>query len=192
MRMPNPRVLVAVVMCTVAACGGAADGESDAALQGPPTRVRDTTGAEFTLVAGDPRALQSVDALSTECGDKHLDTFELVTGDTGFALVCALDPSVQRPADYLCRTVACSQASACPTGLSCEQGLCRCTAETCESRPAGEKIHSLELMARCLHDKPRPARCLDAYTDPSWALVSQTLLDHCDSESLCTVPEACR
>ncbi len=183
--------LRACLMPLAIACSEASGGRDDADAGGAPTRVRDTTGARFEFVAEGSDALLSVEGLATECGGKRLEAFTFLRGKTGLALVCGIDPNAQTPADYLCRPIACVQRSECPEGYGCEEGLCDCTADACPAIDGGNRIHSLELMARCLGSLPRPARCLEAFTDPSWGTVSRALLDQCDSEGLCTIPSEC-
>jgi len=174
----------ALIAASVIACSGSAEA--------PSTRLRDTTGAHFEFATERADALESVEGLATECGDKQLAAFRFLRGKTGLAMVCGIDPSSQTAADYLCRPVACDQTADCPEGWGCNQGLCQCQTVECRELDGGGRIHSLELMARCLHAIPRFPRCLQAFTDPSWALVSQVLLAECDAEGLCTVPDTCR
>lgn len=174
------------------ACSGSGDGRGDAASGRSPTRIRDTTGAEFEFAAGDPLRLRPVDDLPIECGGKPIEEFAFWHGRTGLAMVCGIDPNSQNPADYLCRPVACDGTAECPAGFGCDQGRCQCLTDECMQLDGGDKIHSLELMARCLGPTPRFPRCLEAFTDPSWGMVSRVLLTECDAEGLCTVPEACR
>jgi hypothetical protein len=115
-----------------------------------------------------------------------------VRGQTGLAMACGIDPSSQSPADYLCRPIACAGAAECPRALGCDQDLCQCLAGACPPPAGSDKIHSLELMARCLGATPRFPRCGQAYADPSWGMVSRVLLTECDAEGMCTVPAECR
>jgi hypothetical protein len=150
---------------------------------GSATRIRDTTGAEFEFATEAVDTLQPVGGLAIECSGKQIAEFRFVRGQTGLAMVCGIDPNSQGPADYLCRPIACAGAAECPRALGCDQGLCQ---------PAGsDKIHSLELLARCLGATPRFPRCGQAYADPSWGMVSRVLLTECDAEGMCTVPTEC-
>jgi hypothetical protein len=167
--------------CWLASFAGACSGSGDDPVE---PQLRDTTGAEFEFPDEGQKVIQSIEALTVECNGNQLVEFQIVRGNTGLAMICVIDPRSQFPADYSCRPVACSQATECPTSFECEQGQCRAPG-------GGEKLHSLELMARCLGTTPRFARCLDYYKDPSWGKVTQVVLTECDGDGLCTVPSDC-
>jgi hypothetical protein len=188
----RPRALSACLTLLALACSGSGGDQGDAAAGGLPTRIRDTTGAAFEFIAGDLVKLRPVDGLAIECSGKQIEEFAFWRGMTGLAMVCGIDPNSQSAADYLCRPIACDSAAECPSGFGCDQGLCQCLTGECMPLDGGHRIHSLELMARCLAPTPRFPRCLDAFTDPSWGMVSRILLTECDGEGLCTVPEECR
>lgn len=160
-----------------AACSSSSGDQAD-------PRIRDTTGAQFEFPEEGQKAIQSLEGLTVECSGNQLVEFQLVRGNTGVAMVCAIDPRSQFPADYSCRPVACNQPAECPTDFSCEQSRCRAPG-------GGDKLHSLELMAQCLGTTPRYPRCLDYYKDPSWGKVTQVVLTECDGDGLCAVPSEC-
>jgi hypothetical protein len=185
-------VLSACLTLLAMACQGSGDDQGDAAPNSLPTRIRDTTGAEFEFAAGDLVRLERVDGLAIECGGKQIEEFAFWRGRTGLAMVCGIDPNSQSAADYLCRPMACDRAAECPLGFGCDQSLCQCVTGECMRLDGGNRIDSLELMARCLGSTPRFPDCQEAYFDPSWGMVSRILLTECDGEGLCTVPDECR
>jgi hypothetical protein len=157
-----------------------------------PSTLRDTTGAEFELVGGNPDNLRVVSgaALPPACGGEPATEFAFWLGKTGLSMICAIDPETGAPFEVLCRPIACAGASECTPAFACVEGSCRCPSGPCLPKPGNGRVDDDELVALCLADRPRSMTCPIGLED---AWVAGPVEDSCDEDTdLCTIPKECR